>query len=802
MKIVPKILILVILSIALAMGSVSYLIIQNIQDAVHNQIDRLLITNLEFAKTKILEVTEDIKQTTEIVARHPEISKSLHLQVSRGINRILNEMVDIYPFYNYVMIVEPNGDIFAVSTRDSQGNKIAGEQLLGMNFRENPLFSEPTPQETALGKPGSDPFLLMIEMERGMSQWFITPVLHRGELMGWVVVSYDWQNELSSLLNDITRQLLAVGNPIIEAILVDENENIFVGAKSTEKRFMPSPDKVWKEKRLKFGNSTMRLIISNDKTKTYYPVIATRNFLLAIIITSTVLLVIVLYIVLQKTFLKRLKTLHVGTEELGRGNLDYKVGTDSKDEIGQLSRAFDKMAEDLKKTTTSINELNKEIAERKEVEKALKKRTHELGERIKELNCLYSISHLIEQPGISMEEILQGTVELIPLSWQYPEITSSRIILESQEYRTKNFRETIWRQTSDIVIHGEKIGSMQVFYLEEKPESYEGPFLKEERSLINAIAEQLGKIIDHKQSEEELKRYQEQLEQIVRERTSDLKKTQKELINKAMETGMAQMSAMILHNIGNAITPIKVHIEGIKPKELERTLHYLKECYLDLNDHAQDLNHYINKDPRGKEVFAYMGKLINSLIKREIQMEETCNKVDGGVSYISDILTLQQAYAVREQENRERTSLNSLIYDAIRMQTGTLEKKGITVKENLSSDLPNLIIDKNRLMQVIINFIKNSYEAIDELGDDDREKVISFRSFAEDKNVGFQITDTGIGIEPERIGMIFDFGRSSKGSSGFGLHYCKMFVEANRGTLNITSQGRGKGTTVRLMFEI
>jgi signal transduction histidine kinase len=470
-------------------------------------------------------------------------------------------------------------------------------------------------------------------------------------------------------------------------------------------------------------------------------------------------------------------------------------------ENGKPSRAFDKMSEDLIKTTTSANKLNKEIAERKDVEKVLKKRTHDLGERVKELDCLYSISNLIGQPGV-LEEMLQEIVELIPPSWQYPEITSACILLESQEYRTKNFRETIWRQASDIAVHGEKIGSLQVFYLKEKPESYEGPFLKEERSLINAIAEQLGKVIDHKQSEEKLKRYQEQLEQLVQERTSDLKKTQKALINKAMEAGMAQMSAMILHNIGNAITPIKVHIEGMKPKELERTLHYLEECYLDLNDHARDLNHYIDEDPRGKEVFAYMGELISSLIKREIQMKETCNKIDGGVSYISDILTLQRAYVVSEQETMERTSLNHLIYDAIRTQTGALEKRGITVKENLSSDLPNLIIDKNRLMQVFVNFIKNSYEAIDELGEDDREKVVSFRSFTGDEKIGFQIKDTGIGIEPDRIGTIFEFGRSNKGSSGFGLHYCKMFVEANRGALKITSPGKGKGATVRVEFDI
>ena len=312
MKIVPKILILVILSIALVMGSVSYLVVQKTQEVVYSQIDRLLTTNLEFAKTEILEITEDIKQATEIVARHPAIAKSLHLQLSRGINRILNEMVDIYSYYNYVMVVEPNGDIFAVSTKDNQGHKIAGEQLLGLNFRQNPLYSEPSPSVTITGDPGSDPFLSVIELEGGMSQWFITPVQKRGELIGWAVVSYDWQNELSALLADITRQLLAVGNPIIEAILVDENGNIVVGAKSAENKFVPSPDKIWKEKRLTFGNSTMSLIIANDKTKTMQPVFKTRNLLLFIIIPSTLLIIVILYFILQKILLQRLKALHAG----------------------------------------------------------------------------------------------------------------------------------------------------------------------------------------------------------------------------------------------------------------------------------------------------------------------------------------------------------------------------------------------------------------------------------------------------------------------------------------------------------
>jgi len=121
--------------------------------------------------------------------------------------------------------------------------------------------------------------------------------------------------------------------------------------------------------------------------------------------------------------------------------------------------------------------------------KSLQEKTHDLSERLKELRCLYGISDLIEEPGISLEKILEGAVKLIPLSWQYPEITCARIILEGQEPRSSNFRESIWRQSSDIILEGNRIGTVDTYYLEERPESNEGPFLKEERSLINAITE-------------------------------------------------------------------------------------------------------------------------------------------------------------------------------------------------------------------------------------------------------------------------------------------------------------------------
>ena len=147
----------------------------------------------------------------------------------------------------------------------------------------------------------------------------------------------------------------------------------------------------------------------------------------------------------------------------------------------------------------------RDITDRMEIEHALQVRTDELEERLKELNCLYGISNLVEQQYISLEEILQGTVDLIPPSWQYPEITCARIIIQDREWKTKNFQETIWKQASDIKVHGELSGNLEVYYLEEKPEISEGPFLREERNLINAITGLTGRIVERKQGEEALR---------------------------------------------------------------------------------------------------------------------------------------------------------------------------------------------------------------------------------------------------------------------------------------------------------
>jgi DNA-binding CsgD family transcriptional regulator len=117
-----------------------------------------------------------------------------------------------------------------------------------------------------------------------------------------------------------------------------------------------------------------------------------------------------------------------------------------------------------------------------------------LRERIKELNCLYGISQLAERNIHSLDDLLQELVNFLPYSWQYPDITCARILFKGKTYTSDRFQVTNWRQSSRIYTYHEAVGECSIFYLEECTPVDEGPFLKEERVLLDAVAEQIGTI--------------------------------------------------------------------------------------------------------------------------------------------------------------------------------------------------------------------------------------------------------------------------------------------------------------------
>ncbi len=136
----------------------------------------------------------------------------------------------------------------------------------------------------------------------------------------------------------------------------------------------------------------------------------------------------------------------------------------------------------------------------------------DLEERVKELTCIHDISKVVHYAN-SLEDAFQKTVKLIPFGWYYSDITHARICYGGDEYVEESFEETQWKQASDIVVDDQRCGCLEVFYLSERPTLDEGPFLTEERHLIDAIACVLSESIEHRNAQQALQASERELKE-------------------------------------------------------------------------------------------------------------------------------------------------------------------------------------------------------------------------------------------------------------------------------------------------
>ncbi len=139
--------------------------------------------------------------------------------------------------------------------------------------------------------------------------------------------------------------------------------------------------------------------------------------------------------------------------------------------------------------------VTRDLTERKRAEEALKRTAYELGERNKELRCLYAVASLTQQRALPLAEVLRGTLAALVPAYRYPEVACARISVEGASYHTEPFAQTPWRQAEVIAVDGQSVGELEVFYREERPPAAEGPFVTEERELLRAVADLLSRAL-------------------------------------------------------------------------------------------------------------------------------------------------------------------------------------------------------------------------------------------------------------------------------------------------------------------
>ncbi|WP_292521352.1 PAS domain S-box protein [Methanoculleus sp.] len=198
---------------------------------------------------------------------------------------------------------------------------------------------------------------------------------------------------------------------------------------------------------------------------------------------------------------------------------------------------------DARGSVSRIAVIVRDITDIKQTADVLRSLTHDLNERVKELSTLYAVSRVTEQSGTSLDEIFDTAVRMLPSGWQYPEETVVRITVRGRMFATEGFRETPWRQVSPIIVQGEQIGMVEVCYLHEMPKEDEGPFLADERSLVDTIARRLGRTIERVQAAEDLQKSESKFRDIAQQ-SFDM------IYTCYYDTGIAYISPAVMRILG------------------------------------------------------------------------------------------------------------------------------------------------------------------------------------------------------------------------------------------------------------
>ncbi len=289
----------------------------------------------------------------------------------------------------------------------------------------------------------------------------------------------------------------------------------------------------------------------------------------------------------------------------------------------------------------------------------------------------------------------------------------------------------------------------------------------------------------------QLDEYSKGLEQKVEERTKALKEAQAYLLQQAHEAGMAEMAVGVLHNIGNAITPAKVGATMVL-KRLEDS-----PVRQHVSEAVRQLDGVVSQAvvaPEERERLLGILHLLPAGIEDEYgRLAKEVARIRDKQVHIESIIKLQMRYA-RLVGASSAVDVNRLLEDALRILDQSLSKREVRVEKELGQ-VPLVHIEETKLLQVLVNLIKNGYQAMDTIPVEQRRLLLvtTFEA-GEPGQVLFSIQDAGVGFSPEEKSLLFSFGYSTKEKgSGFGLHSCANYLIANNAAISASSAGRGMG---------
>lgn len=268
-----------------------------------------------------------------------------------------------------------------------------------------------------------------------------------------------------------------------------------------------------------------------------------------------------------------------------------------------------------------------------------------------------------------------------------------------------------------------------------------------------------------------------------------------EQFEKARQLGMAEISASVLHNVGNVLNSVNISTETILQKNADSQITSLQKLCTLLNQHENDLGEFIAKDPRGQKTLYFLNQIAEYWKEEHQWTQNEVQSLIKNIHIIKNIITTQQDLS-RIMGTEQTTFVEELLDEAI-LITGFEARKDIDVQRNYAK-VGTIVIDKVKFMQIIVNLLRNAKDALHE-SNNQLKKLTVKTELINSHTVLIEISDTGIGILPENINKVFNYGFTTKKlGHGFGLHASALAVNELGGEIRVTSEGKNKGVTFTL----
>jgi PAS domain S-box-containing protein len=454
-------------------------------------------------------------------------------------------------------------------------------------------------------------------------------------------------------------------------------------------------------------------------------------------------------------------------------NYSVRAKKTSEDELGQLIDGFNEMLAQIQQRENALQ------AARDTLENRVEERTNELANSLSLLNATLNST----EDGILAVDLRGRAIchnERFPVMWGMP----PKIVATG---RNEAFVEHCATMVDDSRSY---LARIQELLLQPEKAAQDVLSLRDGRYFERVIHPQLmngrciGRVLMFRDITER------------KRAESNLQKANAELVQASRRAGMAEIATNVLHNVGNVLNSVNTSATLVMDQVRASRQSGVSRVVEMLEPNAQDLAGFFTRDKRGPQLVTYLKTLSSYLAQEQEAMLKELTSLTKNIEHIKQIVTMQQSYA-KASGVEEIHSPVALVEDALRIHLGSMEKGNVKIIRDYEK-VPDMVADKHKVLQILINLIGNAKYALLESDQQAPQAILAVKANG-GNNLYFTVRDNGVGIAQENLIRIFSHGFTTRTNGhGFGLHSGFLAAKEMGGSLSVQSDGPGCGAIFTL----